>query len=101
MWNSGCAGAASADPGQVEAEGGVGGAAFVVLAGEHGHEGVNVVVDLDAGLGVGGAEDPADVLDDVAFELDGEREEQGVEGWAVEALSDEAGGGREQDAAVG
>ena len=92
---------ASAGGGQVEAEGGVGGAALVVLAGEDRHEDVDVVVDLDAGLGISGAEDPADVLDHVAFEFDGEGQEQGVEWWAVEALADEAGGGGEEEAAIG
>src|SRR3977135_743474 len=98
---SGWAWLAAAGGGQVEAEGGVGGAAFVVLAGEDRHEEVDVVVDLDAGLGVGGAEDPADVLADVALELDREGQEQGVERWAVEAFADEAGGGGEEDAAIG
>jgi hypothetical protein len=46
-----------------------------VLPGEDGDENVDVVVDFDPGLGVDGSEDPTDVLDDVALELDREGEE--------------------------
>ena len=45
---------------------------------EHG-SGVEVVVDLDVGLGVGGAQDPTDVLHDPPLEREWEREEQRVE----------------------
>jgi hypothetical protein len=58
-----------------ETEGGVGPAALVVHAGEHRDLGVDVVVDLDAGLGVGRSEDTADVLDNAALELDGKRQQ--------------------------
>jgi hypothetical protein len=84
-----------------ETEGGVGPAALVVHAGEHRDLGVDVVVDLDAGLGVGRSEDTADVLDNAALELDGKGEEQGVEGWAVEAFAEQAGRSGEYEAAVG
>jgi hypothetical protein len=50
-------------------------------------------VDGDLGLVGYGPEYPADVLDDAAFELDREGQEDGVEGWAVETFADEARGG--------
>jgi predicted TIM-barrel fold metal-dependent hydrolase len=75
----------------LEAESGVRLAAFVVHADERGDEDVEVVVDFDTDLGVGGPQNPSDVLDDAAFELDREREEQGVQGWAVEPFAEQAG----------
>src|SRR5438876_649177 len=65
-------------------------------AGEHRNPHVDVVMDLDPGLRVGRPEDPPDVLDDAALELDREREEERVERRAVESLAQEACG-RGQD----
>ena len=82
----------------VEAERRVGGEAFAVHLAEHG-AGVEVVVDLDVGLGVGGAQDAPDVLHDTAFEREREREEQRVKAGAVEPFA-EIGAGRQQELAA-
>jgi hypothetical protein len=58
-------------------------------------------VELDAVLAFMAAEQPADLLDDAAFEREGEREEQGVELGPVEALSEVGTGGDEDDPVVG
>ena len=55
---------------------------------EHGAR-VEVVVDLDVGLDVVGAQDPSEVLHDPALEREREREEQGVETGAVEPFAEE------------
>ena len=78
----------------------VGGEPFLVHAGEYGDELVDVVVELDVVFVVVGAEKPADVLDDSAFERDREGEEQGVEGGPVESFAEVGAGGDEYDAAV-
>ena len=57
--------------------------------------GVEVVVDLDVGFGVGGPQDATDVLHHSAFEGEREGEEQRVEARGVEAFA-EIGTGREQ-----
>ena len=85
----------------MEAEGGVCGAALVVHADEGRDEDVDVVVDFDAGFGVGGPQDPSDVLDDAAFEADREREEQCVEGWAVEPFAEQTGRRGEKQSVAG
>lgn len=76
---------------QVEPECRVRGAAFVVHAGEHRNPSVDVVVHLDAGLGICWPEDSTDVLDDAALEPDWEREEQRVERRTVKSLTEQAG----------
>src|SRR6266516_5273292 len=55
-----------------------------------------VVVDFSGALAGIGAQDPADVLDEAALECDRRGQEQGVEGWAVEALADVWAGGDHQ-----
>ncbi len=57
--------------GVVEAELAVGGVAFAGHGDEHSDVGVVVVVYGDVGLGGVGAQEPADVLDDAAFERPG------------------------------
>jgi len=68
-------------------------------ASQDGHAAVNVVVDLHARLTLDGTQHPADVLDESALERDREREEQRVEGCAVESFAQEAPG-RDHDDAV-
>ena len=56
---------------------------------ENGHLDVVVVVDLGSLFARVGAEDAACVLNEASLERDRPREEQGVEGGAVEAFTDE------------
>ena len=56
--------------------------------GEDWHAGINVVVDLDAGLARIGTEHPTHVLHDPSFELHREHEEDSVQRRAVEPLAD-------------
>ena len=65
----------------------------VVHGAQHGHAGVGVVVDADARLASAGAHEASGVLDEAAFEGDGEGEEEGVELWAVEAFAEVLAGG--------
>jgi hypothetical protein len=76
-----------------EAEAGITGGAFGERCGEHTCVYVVVVVNLGGGLAGVGAQDPAGVLDEAAFEGDWRGEEQSVESWAVEALADVGPGG--------
>src|SRR5712691_12469847 len=71
-----------------EAEAGVAGGAFGQGSGEYAGGGVVVIVDLGGGLARVGAQDPAGVLDEAAFEGQRCGEEEGVQGRAVEAFSD-------------
>ena len=61
---------------------------------------VGVVIDPRAGLAVVGAHQPPGVLDESAFEGDGEGEEECVELWAVETLV-EVLAGRDDDERIG
>ena len=63
---------------------------------EYRHSDVGVVVDADARFPVVGSHEATGVLDEPAFERDGEGEEEGVELGAVEALS-EVLAGRDHD----
>jgi hypothetical protein len=59
-----------------------------VHAVEDGDATVDVVVELDVVLAGMGTQEPADVLDDAAFESEWEREEQGVQLGPVEPLAE-------------
>jgi hypothetical protein len=84
-----------------EAEAGVAGRTFGQGRCEYSGAHVVVVVNLGGGLAGVGAQDPAGVLDEAAFECDRRGEEQGVEGWAVEAFANiGTGGDHEQWRAV-
>ncbi len=85
----------------VEAEARIGRESPTVHASQDGHTAVNVVVDLHARLALDGAQDPADVLDESTLERDREREEQRVEGRAVEPFTQEAAGRDHDHAAPG
>lgn len=76
--------------GRKETEVGITSGSLLILAGEHRDLGVDVVVDEHLGLARYRSEDPPDVLDDAAFELDRKRQKNGVEAGAVEAFTDEA-----------
>ena len=76
-----------------ETEAGIAGRSFGEGCGEHAGAHVVVVVDLGGGLAGVGAQDPAGVLDEAAFECDWRGEEQGVQDRAVEALTDVGAGG--------
>jgi hypothetical protein len=73
-----------------ETEVGITSGSLLILAGEHRDLGVDVVVDEHVGLARYRSEDPPDVLDDAALELDRKRQKNGVEVGAVEAFTDEA-----------
>src|SRR5205814_2150728 len=79
----------------------VGGEPLVVHAFEHGDSAVNVTVELDVELGVMGAKEAADVLNDSPLERQREREEQGVELRPVEPFSEVGPGGDEDDPVPG
>src|SRR5215467_2745455 len=80
-----------------EAETGVAGRAF----GEHGGEDasplVEVVVDFGRGLVLVRAHDPAYVLGQAALIGDRHGEEQGIQGWAVEAFASVRAGRHDQE----
>jgi hypothetical protein len=76
--------------GSKETEVGITSGSLLTLAGEHRDLGVDVVVDEHLGLARYGSEDPPDVLDDAALELDRKRQKNGVEAGAIEAFTDEA-----------
>ena len=87
--------------GDVEPEGGVGGEPLGVHSIEDRDAGIDVVVELDVVLAFVGSQEPSDVLDDAAFEREGEGEEQRVELGPVEAFAEVGAGCDEHDAAVG
>ena len=83
--------------GSGESELAVGSETFAGHGYEHGHGGVVVVVHDDVNFGGVSSQEPADVLDDAAFEGHGERENEGVEAGKVEAFAEVAAGGEGDD----